>query len=125
MPTFYSLTNLAVRAFRLVSNGAHIKEKTKKIADITKTHEKETKKNEDHEKKEIRELNKQAAADQKKATADITKRKQEIDLKIIEAMKQSMQSDQYLHIAKKTLKQQLRNRMQSQKNPITYIKKRG
>ncbi len=130
MPAFYSLKRLAVKAFQLISNCDHARKKKKRIDEINKKHCQETTKNENSEKKEINDLMKEEAASQKKEKdsafkkqyeADIKKIEQKMDHKLTTALKQMMNSKKYAPIAKKNPKQQLRNRIQSQKNPIAHI----
>ena len=134
MPAFYSLKRLAVKAFQLISNGDHVRKKKKRIDEINKKHSQETKKNEDSEKKEINDLTKREAASrtekkdaafEQQYKADIEKIEQKMDLKLTTALNQMMKSKGYVPIVKKNPKQQLRNRIQSQKKPIAYIKKKG
>ena len=132
MPDFYSLKRLTVKAFQLISNGDHVRKKKKRIDEINKKHSQETTKNENSEKKEINDLMKGEAASQKKEKdsafekqykADIEKIEQKMDRKLTTALNQMMKSKGYVPIAKKNPKEQLRNRIQSQKTPIAYIKK--
>ena len=126
MPAF-SLTKFTTDAFQKISNGAHNRKRKKKTAEIKQTHRDETKKNEQNEKADKKEFEKKEREFEREARREATRKqtdlRTEMNLEFQESMKQFMQSQQYGCIAKKTLKQQLRNRMQSQKRTVASIEK--